>query len=66
LLLATGNNPIYEVASDRKRPKDLFWGAYRDPKNPIMSINGTNMMGEILVKVRAILLASAPQRHPII
>jgi ribA/ribD-fused uncharacterized protein len=64
LLLATGNNPIYEDASGRNRPKDLFWGAHRDPKNPIMPINGANMMGEILMKVRAILLVSAAQAIP--
>ena len=64
LLLATGNNPIYEDASGRNRPKDLFWGAHRDPKNPILPINGQNMMGEILMTVRAIVLASAAQAIP--
>jgi predicted NAD-dependent protein-ADP-ribosyltransferase YbiA (DUF1768 family) len=64
LLMATGNHPIYEDASNRKRPNDLFWGAHRDPKNPIMPTNGTNMMGEILMKVRAILLANAAQSIP--
>ena len=64
LLLATGNNPICEDASGRNRPKDLFWGAHRDPKNPIMPIKGQNRMGEILMKVRGILLANAAQAIP--
>ena len=61
LLMATGNHLIYEDATGRNKPNDLFWGAHRDPKNPIMPINGQNMMGEILMKVRAILLANAPK-----
>jgi ribA/ribD-fused uncharacterized protein len=61
LLMATGNHPIYEDASGRNKPNDLFWGAHRDPRNPIMPINGQNMMGEILMKVRGILIASAPK-----
>jgi len=61
LLMATGSHPIYEDASNRRGVSALFWGAYRDPKNPIMPINGQNMMGEILMKVRGILLASAPK-----
>ncbi len=64
LLMATGNQHIYEDASNRKGVSAGFWGVYRDPKNPIMPINGTNMMGEILIKVRAILLASAAQATP--
>jgi ribA/ribD-fused uncharacterized protein len=66
LLMATENHHIYEDASGRNKVNDLFWGAHRDPKNPIMPINGQNMMGELLMKVRAILLASAPQPHSII
>ena len=61
LLMATGSHHIYEDASNRNGESALFWGAYRDPKNPIMPINGQNMMGEILMKVRGILLASAPK-----
>lgn len=61
LLMATGNHPIYEDASNRKGESALFWGAYRDSKNPILSKNGENMMGEILMKVRAVLLANAAQ-----
>jgi ribA/ribD-fused uncharacterized protein len=64
LLMATGNHTIYEDASGRNKPNDLFWGAHRDPKNPILPINGTNMMGEILMKVRAILLANLAQSIP--
>ena len=61
LLMATGNHLIYEDATGRNKPNDIFWGAHRDPKNPIMPINGQNMMGEILMKVRAILIANAAQ-----
>ncbi len=61
MLMATGSHPIYEDASNRKGESALFWGAYRDSKNPIMPINGQNMMGEILMKVRGILLAAAPK-----
>jgi ribA/ribD-fused uncharacterized protein len=63
LLMATGSHPIYEDASNRKGESALFWGAYRDSKNPIMPIKdkGTNMMGEILMKVRGVLLANAPK-----
>lgn len=63
LLMATGSHPIYEDASNRKGESALFWGAYRDSKNPIMPIKGkgTNMMGDILIKLRAILLAKAAQ-----
>jgi predicted NAD-dependent protein-ADP-ribosyltransferase YbiA (DUF1768 family) len=61
LLMATGSHPIYEDASNRKGESALFWGAYRDSKNPIMPINGQNMMGEILMKVRGVLLANAPK-----
>lgn len=61
LLMATGSHHIYEDASNRKGVNDLFWGTHRDPKNPIMPINGQNMMGEILMKVRGILLANAAQ-----
>jgi predicted NAD-dependent protein-ADP-ribosyltransferase YbiA (DUF1768 family) len=64
LLMATGNHTIYEDASGRNKPNDLFWGAHRDPKNPILPINGQNRMGEILMKVRGILLASAAQTTP--
>ena len=64
LLMATGNHPIYEDATGRNKPNDLFWGAHRDPKNPTMPINGQNMMGEKLMRVRAILLANAPQPQP--
>lgn len=66
LLMATGSHHIYEDASNRRGVSALFWGAYRDPKNPIMPINGQNMMGEILMKVRGILLANAPLPKPII
>ena len=68
LLMATGSHHIYEDASNRRGESALFWGAYRDPKNPIMPIKdkGTNMMGEILMKVRGILLANAPLPKPII
>jgi predicted NAD-dependent protein-ADP-ribosyltransferase YbiA (DUF1768 family) len=64
--MATGSHPIYEDASNRNGESALFWGAYRDPKNPIMPIKdkGTNMMGEILMKVRGILLANAPLPIP--
>ena len=61
LLMATGSHHIYEDASNRNGESALFWGAYRDSKNPIMPINGQNMMGEILMKVRGILLAAAPK-----
>ena len=61
MLMATGKHPIYEDASGRNKVNDLFWGVHRNPKNPIMPINGQNMMGEILMKVRGILLASAPK-----
>ena len=61
LLMATGSHHIYEDASNRNGESALFWGAYRDSKNPIMPINGQNMMGEILMKVRGILLANAPK-----
>jgi predicted NAD-dependent protein-ADP-ribosyltransferase YbiA (DUF1768 family) len=61
LLMATGSHPIYEDASGRNKVNDLFWGTHRDPRNPIMPINGQNMMGEILMKVRGILIASAPK-----
>ena len=64
LLMATGKHPIYEDASGRNKSNDLFWGVHRDPKNPIMPINGQNRMGEILMKVRGILLASAPLPIP--
>ena len=61
LLMATGSHHIYEDASNRNGESALFWGAYRDSKNPILPINGQNMMGEILMKVRGILLAAAPK-----
>ena len=61
MLMATGSHPIYEDASGRNKVNDLFWGTHRDPKNPIMPIIGQNMMGEILMKVRGILLANAAQ-----
>ncbi len=61
LLIATGKHPIYEDASGRNKVNDLFWGVHRDSRNPIMPINGQNMMGEILMKVRGILIASAPK-----
>jgi ribA/ribD-fused uncharacterized protein len=68
LLMATGNHHIYEDASNRKGVSAEFWGAYRDPKNPTLPVKGQNMMGEILMKVRGILLAAAlkPQPKPII
>ncbi len=68
MLMATGIHLIYEDASNRKGVSALFWGAHRDPKNPTMPINGQNMMGEILMRIRAILLANAsqPQPQPII
>ncbi len=66
MLMATGKHLIYEDASNRKGVNDLFWGTHRDPKNPIMPINGQNMMGEILMKVRGILLANAALPKPII
>ncbi len=61
LLMATGNHLIYEDASNRKGVSALFWGAHRDPKNPTIPIKGQNMMGDILMKVRSILLANAPK-----
>ena len=61
MLMATGKHPIYEDASNRRGVSALFWGVHRDPKNPILPINGQNMMGEILMKVRGILLAAAPK-----
>jgi len=61
LLMATGKHHIYEDASNRKGVSALFWGVHRDPKNPIMPINGQNRMGEILMRLRVILLASAPK-----
>jgi len=61
LLMATGSHPIYEDASNRKGVSALFWGVHRDPKNPNQPISGTNEMGEILMKVREILIASAPK-----
>jgi hypothetical protein len=61
LLMATENHHIYEDASGRNKVNDLFWGAHRDPRNPIVPINGTNVMGDILMRVRAILLANAPK-----
>ena len=64
LLMATGSHHIYEDASNRNGESALFWGAYRDSKNPILPINGQNMMREILMKVRGILLANAPQAIP--
>ena len=64
LLMATGNHFIYEDATGRNKPNDLFWGAHRDPKNPIIPINGQNMMGEILMNVRGILLASVAKVKP--
>jgi ribA/ribD-fused uncharacterized protein len=65
LLMATGNHHIYEDASNRKGVSALFWGAHRDPINPIIPVNGRNMMGEILMRVRAILLANSTQLQPI-
>ena len=65
LLMATGNHHIYEDASDRKGVSALFWGAHRDPINPIIPVTGQNMMGEILMRVRAILLANSTQLQPI-
>ncbi len=62
LLMATGNHHIYEDASNRKGVSALFWGVHRDPKNPIIPINGINMMGHILMKVRAILQATLPKK----
>jgi ribA/ribD-fused uncharacterized protein len=62
LLMATGNHHIYEDASNRKGVSALFWGVHRDPKNPIIPINGINMMGDILMKVRAILQATLPKK----
>lgn len=61
LLMATGNHHIYEDASNRKGVSAEFWGVYRDPKNPTIPIKGQNMMGDILMKVRSILLANAPK-----
>lgn len=61
LLMATGSHHIYEDASNRRGVSALFWGVHRDPKNPIMPINGQNMMGDILMKVRGVFLANAAQ-----
>lgn len=62
LLIATGNHLIFEDATGRNKPNDLFWGAHRDPRNPTTPIAGTNMMGEILMKVRGILLANTTRQ----
>ncbi len=61
LLMASGNHHIYEDATGRNKPNDLFWGAHRDPKNPTVPIRGQNMMGDILMKVRGILLTNVPK-----
>ncbi len=61
LLMATGNHLIYEDATGRNKPNDLFWGVHRDPKNPNQPISGTNEMGEILMRIKVILLAAAPK-----
>ena len=45
LLLATGNQIIFEDASGRKRVNDLFWGAHPNPANPNVSLQGNNVMG---------------------
>jgi predicted NAD-dependent protein-ADP-ribosyltransferase YbiA (DUF1768 family) len=55
LLKATAPNPIYEDATNRKKVNDLFWGMHRDPNNPEQPIQGQNTMGEILMRVRAII-----------
>jgi predicted NAD-dependent protein-ADP-ribosyltransferase YbiA (DUF1768 family) len=55
LLLATGNQIIFEDASGRKKVNDLFWGAHPNPANPNVALQGNNVMGEILMEIRAIL-----------
>jgi ribA/ribD-fused uncharacterized protein len=55
LLKATAPNHIYEDATNRNKVNDLFWGAQRDPNNPNEPIKGQNTMGEILMRVRAII-----------
>ena len=55
LLKATAPNPIYEDATNRKKVNDLFWGMHRDPNNLDQPIKGQNTMGEILMRVRAII-----------
>ncbi len=55
LLLATGNQIIFEDASGRKKVNDLFWGAHPNPANPNVALQGNNVMGKILMEIRAIL-----------
>jgi hypothetical protein len=55
LLKATDPHHIYEDATGRKKVNDLFWGAHRDLNNPDFLIQGQNTMGEILMRVRAII-----------
>jgi ribA/ribD-fused uncharacterized protein len=49
VLLATGDEPIVENA-----PKDWYWGCGKDG-------TGKNMLGRILMEVRAALRGSAPE-----
>lgn len=53
VLLATGAEPIVENA-----PKDWYWGCGKDG-------TGKNMLGRILMEVRAALRESAPERSSV-